>query len=457
MYRHPAFKGLSEKELISIYNIAKVRKIKTGSLLFKEEDTNPTLFLILEGSVQLLTSLEGHIKKTTIFRCGDWLSPTSYTMKGANTASALVKEALTVIVLENGGLNTLPLKLQFVIFKNMSDLAAQRIHDLSIKQIELSAKQAKLEMNNRYLASRMADLIKLRSDEYAGSEIIQNILNKIPRLPMYTSKLAMLLFEKNVSSREVSNMAGSDPSLVGAILKTVNSAYYGLQGKVSDFQHALMLLGFNQVYQLAVDTGIRSTMPNTPEFQELQFHSMMVSLISFEIARLCNMKRPVSDSTIGLLHDIGKSVALLLKNQNPKVTLLIDLLDHPKLGSLLLKKWNIPETVYQPLAYQDYPKVFLPEQIPSEYRKNVAILYIAHLCSECIQGKRNYELTTPFTNDYMNLLGISEKTISNFVRQKVLPCLSKQLNNFPQAIRHFLAESVSNFVDKDLMLDVLDR
>ncbi len=240
------------------------------------------------------------------------------------------------------------------------------------------------------------------------------------------------------------------------MLKTVNSAFYSLRSKVSDFHHALTLLGFNQVYQIAVDTGIRSTMPKTPEFQELQFHSILVSFINFELSCLCKMNKPVSDSTIGLLHDIGQSVILLLRNQNPKVAFLVDLMDQSKLGSLLLEKWNIPDFVFRTLEYQEYPNIFHPEQIPLKYRNNVAVLYVSHLCSEYMQGKREYELTTPYLIEYMTLLGLSERTISKLVRKQILPRLSKQMSNFPKNVRQFLSDNMEKSVGKSHLLDTLE-
>lgn len=294
----------------------------------------------------------------------------------------------------------------------------------------------------------MANLLQDRSHKYASSEMIQSFLKKVPRLPVYTGKVAALLFDENVSTRDVAQIAKLDPSLVGAVLKSVNSAYYGFQRKISDFQHALLLLGFNQVYQLVVDIGIRSTMPKTPEFRELQFHSMMVSFISFEISQLYNMKRPVTDSTIGLLHDTGKSFILLLKKRHSTMTLLVDIIDHEKIGSLLLKEWNIPDEICRTLEYQGYPELLPPEQIPAEYRKNVAVLYVAHLCYEYLQGKSEYNLTTPFLSEYMNLLGSSEGTISGLVRKEILPRLNKSLNTFPQDVRHFLTKSVDHVMGK---------
>ena len=116
--------------------------------------------------------------------------------------------------------------------------------------------------------------------------MIQKIVKSIPRLPMYTGKLTTMLNDEKVSVSEVVELVRQDPSLVASILKTVNSAYYGRLNKIEDFQRAVLLLGFNQVYQLVLDSSLRGIMPDTPEFNELQFHSFLISLIGFEISQL---------------------------------------------------------------------------------------------------------------------------------------------------------------------------
>ena len=94
------------------------------------------------------------------------------------------------------------------------------------------------------------------------------------------------------------------------------SSYYNLRNKVSDIQHGVLLLGFNQIYQIIISDGLGKIMPNTRSFREIQYHSIIVSSISYEISLLCELK-PVTTSTISLLHDIGKSLVLLLKEKNP--------------------------------------------------------------------------------------------------------------------------------------------
>ena len=53
---------------------------------------------------------------------------------------------------------------------------------------------------------------------------------------MYASKLAIMLQDEKVAVSEVVDLVKQDPSLVAAIMKTVNSSYYSRLNKITDFQ-----------------------------------------------------------------------------------------------------------------------------------------------------------------------------------------------------------------------------
>ncbi len=199
-FNHLAFEGLTEKEFLSLYKTASVRKIKTGDFLFKEGDEDPTIYLILKGSIQVLINLNGKIQKTAVIGQGEWISPAVFTENSLKKISATVTNTLAVLVLDENILTGIPYKVRSVIYKNLAKQAAGQV-------IALNVNQARLYSDNKYLASKAAELIKAKSDEYADSEIIQNLLKKIPHLPMYTSKVAMLLHNEKVSSNEIARIA----------------------------------------------------------------------------------------------------------------------------------------------------------------------------------------------------------------------------------------------------------
>ncbi|MBI2875855.1 MAG: HDOD domain-containing protein [Candidatus Tectomicrobia bacterium] len=425
-----ALEGLSEKELVSVYNVGSIKKINAGDVLIKEGDTDQTLFLIIDGSVKVMKRLDSQQREVAVLARGDWIGEVAFTRHIAMTASVIALEPTTVLAIYENGMNVLDPKIRSAIYKNLSELTTRRINELFVKQANLHEK-------SRRLTSYIKKLVQERSIQYENSEMIQGILKSIPRLPMYAGKLATLLRDEEASVNKVIDLVKLDPSTAGLILKTINSSYYGFQNKISDLQHAILLLGFNQIYQLLIEQGVRSVMPNTPEFQELHFHSIIVSMIGFEIALPIFVEKALMANTIGLLHELGKSVIFLLKKQNPKLVMLIDMLDHAKVGSLLLKEWNIPEAVCLSVEYQRYPEFAPPEEIPAECREAIAIFYIAHLCYEYLQGIDEKDLPLAFLEEYFQLLKFPEDSLPRFLKKRLLPPLSKKLPTFPERVRQF--------------------
>ncbi len=433
-------KGLSNEEFFELSAIGKKKQYNPGEILFREGEPDQTLFLILQGSIKLMRVLHGHETDIETIREDDGLGDTAFTRDSLRTVSAIVQTPSTIMIIDKLRMDMLAPKIQLCIYKNLNKKASESIDSLIYQD-------TKLVNNNKYLGSKVRTLAIPEIDKYAQSELIQNILKNIPSLPMYASNLVMLLQEENVSTQEIVEQAKLDPSLVGVILKAINSAYYSLKFKVSDVQHAVTYLGFNQVYQLVIDHGVKSTMPDTAEFQELQFHSNTVSIISFELAKLSKIQKPVILGTIGLLHDIGNSVIFLLKRQHQNLSTLINMLNYACIGSLLLKKWNVPDTVYKSIEYQCFPEFFPPTEVPEEYRENVAIFYIAHLCYEYLNGKDEKELLSPFLDEYIKLLNLPEIPFLQLFKGHILPILYKKSNSYPENVRKFLMESETTIAE----------
>ena len=130
--------------------------------------------------------------------------------------------------------------------------------------------------------------------------------------------------------------------------------------------------------QLLINTGIQSTMPNAPEFRQLQAHSMMISILCSEVSLTLKAGSAPTLSTLGILHDIGRSVVLLLKRQHPKHDFLLGQLDADLVGMLLLREWQLSDNISSVLQYQSWPALLPPALIPAAQRESVAVLHLAH-------------------------------------------------------------------------------
>jgi HD-like signal output (HDOD) protein len=434
-----AFKGLKKGELETLYGAATIENFREGTYLFKEGNEDGVLWFIMEGTVRIEKRINGRVREIALLHKGASVEEIGFKKNKKRLASAVAAEPSTVMVLDERGLVGLPPESQISIFRNLNDRATERLNTSIDRERDLCNK-------NRYLTAYFKEYLQTRKDDYARSEIVQRILKGFPRLPMYASKLAVRLLDEDVSVSEVVNLTKLDPSLVAMVLKTVNSAYYGLQRKISSFQQAVLLLGFNQIYQLVLSNGVRSIMPKAAEFRTLQFHSVIISLLSFEISLLSDLKNGVLHGTIGVLHDLGKSVILLIKKDYPKLEIILDMLGHERIGSLLLKEWDIPDIISFALEYQFFPDFSPPTEIETEHRENVALLYTAHLCEAYMQGKSEEDLYSPFQDEYLDLLGLSEKSVSELVMRNILPSMTKKLNTFPEDVRGFLTQAENRLI-----------
>jgi len=353
------------------------------------------------------------------------------------TASAIAAEPSSVMAVNGKTLDALEAKTQLFFFKHLNNLVIEEISRLEGKQKKLVDKNIKL----------MKDIYRERTKCIADlqqHEIIQNVLKKVPKLPVFATTLANDLMGDRISSKEVSEQITKDPSLVGIVLKTINSAYYGFQKKISDIHHATVLLGFNQLYQLILAEGVRRTMPDIPSFHELHSHCVAMSHISFALSQETRIGKPVQLATIGLMHNLGQIVILLLKKQNPKLAIYIDSIDRAQIGGLLLKSWNLPDVVWNSIEFQFFPEFSLPNNIPEEIRNNVTILYISHLCYEIYQGKSEKELPTTFLDEYKQLLSLQKYSLADIANKHVLPNLDKNVKSLPLPLRQLIEKQIKS-------------
>ncbi|MBN1101905.1 MAG: HDOD domain-containing protein [Deltaproteobacteria bacterium] len=431
----PSFQGLSEAELKRLYSLARIRKLQPDEVLIREGDTDQTVYIVLEGQLRVVKKVQDGEEVIATLGRDSWIGEIAFTRKIPRTASAIADKPSLVMVIEKATLDALEEKTQLFFFKRLNDLAFERIRSLELRERDLAGKNRRLREN------LVLGRIQTRVD-YGRSETVQTLLKKIPKLPVFASSLAVKLLEEEVSAAEIADMVKGDPSLVGVVLKTVNSPYYGFQKKISDINHAVVLLGFNQIHQLLVSEGVRRTMPDTPVFRELHAHSNAISQISFAISQTSGVGKPSQAATIGLLHDLGRGVLELLKEQNPKISVLLEGVDHSQMGSLLLRTWNLPDLVWKSVESQCIPEYSPPSGTPLDVRIPVATLYLAHLAYAFLQGKPVEEMPTPYLEEYATLFRWERLDLTSIVEEKLHPSLTKRIETLPVAFRELLKSRV---------------
>src|SRR5206468_6614510 len=129
----------------------------------------------------------------------------------------------------------------------------------------------------------------------------------IPAQPEVLVKLSLLLAEDEVDLHAASRLISSDMALAAAVLKTVNSAMYGLRGRVQSVQQAITYLGTREVASVTFAMGLRAVFPDAPELQALWERSRVRGLLMGRIANALGVDAWAAHSA-GLFEECGKAV-----------------------------------------------------------------------------------------------------------------------------------------------------
>ena len=176
----------------------------------------------------------------------------------------------------------------------------------------------------------------------------------IPAQPEGLLKLSVLLGEDEVDLQAVSLLVSSDMALAAAVLKAVNSARYGLRGRVQSVQQAITYLGTREVAAVTFELGLRAVFPAAPELEPLWERASVRGLLMGRIGQALNVDAWAAHSA-GLFEECGKAVMfrhasdryrpMLAKAENDEELLMLELAEfgvsHDTLGGALCESWGV--------------------------------------------------------------------------------------------------------------------
>lgn len=198
----------------------------------------------------------------------------------------------------------------------------------------------------------------------SGAQFITQLkyCSTLPSLPTVALQLVGLA-EKNTSTLDdFASLIAYDPALVGKLLRTANSAFYGQRRKVASLSEAVGLMGLNATISLSLSFslhGLSSGQGDALDDTRYWSRSLLTALAARTIAIELDEPQPEDFLLAGLLQDIGVlAMAALLGG--PYVKLYDACADHAGLleqedarygfnhvqaGEQLLKHWRLPERI----------------------------------------------------------------------------------------------------------------
>ncbi|HID97945.1 MAG TPA: HDOD domain-containing protein [Thermodesulfobacteriaceae bacterium] len=185
---------------------------------------------------------------------------------------------------------------------------------------------------------------------------------ELPSFPDAVMKVLALLRNQDSSMQEISKYLQMDPGIHVCILKTVNSAAFGLAARVSNIHHAVTLLGRSRLESLVLAFAVKSVLPSVDipclNMRKFWVTAARRATLAGIVARLAHPATQVESFAAGLLQDMAIPVISSL-NRNGYCSVIDewdtdgrvrpDILernifgyDHQIIGGLMAEQWELP-------------------------------------------------------------------------------------------------------------------
>ncbi|MFP4083810.1 MAG: HDOD domain-containing protein [Desulfonatronovibrio sp.] len=219
-----------------------------------------------------------------------------------------------------------------------------------------------------------------------------------------------------VSLDEAALTISKDQGLTSRILARANSAYYGVQGKISSISRAVNLLGLAELRKILLFVAASSlgkkTRTDIFDLRQYWDHQCFVAVLAAELGSLCGRRDSQDLFISGILHDMGKLMTALY--QPLAWTRILETasrkglshfqaehefwgIDHAMAGAMTLRRWNLPEAITEPINAHHSP-----QSIEDTYKNQAIILNLANSISHNINNDLFQAETLPFDQIGLN-------------------------------------------------------
>jgi len=136
---------------------------------------------------------------------------------------------------------------------------------------------------------------------------LRNLNIDLPACPSTLVKLSLLMADEDCSVDQLAALIETDMALSSAVVRTVNSALFGLLKRVETVHEGIRYLGMAQVAGLTYEIGLRGAFPPSPLLQSIWDRAGVRGLAMGRIARQLDVD-PWLAHTTGLFAESGRAV-----------------------------------------------------------------------------------------------------------------------------------------------------
>jgi len=281
---------------------------------------------------------------------------------------------------------------------------------------------------------------------------VEEILSRVrtlPTLPVIVYKLLKLIESPTSTAAELAEVIARDQALTARILRLVNSSFYALRSEVVKISHAIALLGFVAIKNLALGLSVVDMFGRRAgelDGEAFWGHSLCCATCARLIAEHVRYTPAEEAFVAGLLHDIGK---LVMNEHFPNKfdtalraarEYLLPLTtaerrvfetDHAELGAALAEHWHLPEALRTAIA---------GHHAPSPTDKLTNITYLANALAKAKQiGSGGDVVLEPLDDRAWATVGLDERTLIGLIgrlrREVERAKISLDLSGTPRRFR----------------------
>ncbi len=217
-------------------------------------------------------------------------------------------------------------------------------------------------------------------------------------LPDTALKLMAVMGDPRSTLDHIVDAIKYDQVVTGQVLRLCNSSFFGLSGKVTSLNDAMLFLGTTKVLQLVMSVHTNNMLNSEQPGYGLEpgmlwKHSVAVALASSLFAQRLRLPDAGLAFTAGLLHDIGKVIlneyvatdfAEIVRRVSDERMSFVEAehqvlgFSHEEVGGMIAEKWKLPPAIIRCIRFHHDPTSIDPSDplVDAVYLANCVCLLL---------------------------------------------------------------------------------
>src|SRR5262245_19089049 len=193
--------------------------------------------------------------------------------------------------------------------------------------------------------------------------------HRLPSAPEIARRMLAAVNREDTNVQPLTDLISRDQALAARLLQLANSAFFAVRARVTSIPHAVTLLGYERVRDVALGLSVWGALGGSSKSERrhrraLWQHSTMVAAAAEKLVEATGGDGP-SAFAAGLLHDVGKLVLGLRLGESywalldeafeygqTAATVETDAFGchHATVGGWFLQIWQLPPELIDPVA-----------------------------------------------------------------------------------------------------------